>query len=57
MITIDRNPQQRFAASAVQGWMEHNAARMMQITMRVAQESFRPFVNRSVSSDDQRRDR
>jgi iron-sulfur cluster repair protein YtfE (RIC family) len=48
--------QQRFAAGAVQGWMEHNA-RMMQITMRVAQESFRPFVYRSAGSDDQRRGR
>jgi hypothetical protein len=48
--------QQRFAAGAVQGWMEHNA-RMMQITMRVAQESFRPFVNRSAGFDDQRRGR
>ena len=48
--------QQRFAAGAVQGWMEHNA-RMMQITIRVAQESFRPFVYRSAGSDDQRRGR
>ena len=48
--------QQRFAAGAVQGWMEHNA-RMMQITMRVAQESLRPFVNRSAGFDDQRRSR
>ena len=48
--------QQRFAAGAVQGWMEHNA-RMMQITIRVAQESFRPFVYRSAGSNDQRRGR
>jgi hypothetical protein len=48
--------QRRLAATAVQGWMEHNA-RMMQITMRVAQESFRPFVYRSAGSDDQRRGR
>jgi hypothetical protein len=48
--------QQRLAAGAVQAWMEHNA-RMMQITMRVAQESLRPFVNRSAGFDDQRRGR
>ena len=39
--------QQRFAVCAVQNWMEHNA-RMMQITMRIAQEGFRPVINRSV---------
>ena len=39
--------QQRFAVGAVQNWMEHNA-RMMQITMRMAQEGFRPVINRSV---------
>lgn len=38
--------QQRFAADVVRNWMEHNA-RVMQITMRVAQEGFRPFVDRS----------
>ena len=48
--------QQRFAAGAVQGWMAHNA-RIMEITMRAAQESFRPFANRSAGSDDQRRGR
>jgi iron-sulfur cluster repair protein YtfE (RIC family) len=48
--------QQRFAAGVVQGWMAHNA-RMMQITMRVAQQSFRPFENRSAGSDDQRKGR
>jgi hypothetical protein len=48
--------QQRFAASAVQGWMAHNA-RIMEITMRAAQESFRPFANRSAGSDDRGRAR
>jgi hypothetical protein len=38
--------QQRFAANMVGSWMEHNA-RVMQITMRVAQEGFQPFVDRS----------
>lgn len=37
--------QQRFASDAVQGWMECNA-RVMQITMRLAQEGTRPFANR-----------
>jgi hypothetical protein len=45
--------QQRFAADVMQGWMEHNA-RIMQITMRVAQEGFRPFANRTGGSDGQR---
>lgn len=49
--------QQRFSADAVQGWMEHNA-RVMQITMRVAQEGFRPFATRSAPSfNDYRRGR
>ena len=38
--------QQRFAANVVRSWMEHNA-RIMQITMRVAQEGIHPFVDRS----------
>jgi iron-sulfur cluster repair protein YtfE (RIC family) len=38
--------QQRFAADAVRSWVEHNA-RVMQITMRVAEEGFRPFADRS----------
>jgi hypothetical protein len=38
--------QQRFAANAMRSWVEHNA-RVMQITMRVAQEGFQPFVDRS----------
>jgi hypothetical protein len=38
--------QQRFAADAVRSWVEHNA-RVMQITIRAAQEGFRPFVDRS----------
>jgi len=38
--------QQQFAAEAVRGWAEHNA-RVMQVTMRVAQERFRPFVDHS----------
>jgi iron-sulfur cluster repair protein YtfE (RIC family) len=45
--------QQRFAADAVRSWVEHNA-RVMQITMRVAQEGFRPFANRAVGSDAQK---
>jgi hypothetical protein len=45
--------QQRFAADAMQGWMEHNA-RVMQITMRVAQEGLRPFANRSAAGSDDR---
>lgn len=46
--------QQRFAAEAVQGWMKHNA-RLMQITMRVAQEGLRPFGNRFAAGSDHRR--
>jgi hemerythrin-like domain-containing protein len=46
--------QRRFAAEAVQGWMKHNA-RLMQITMRVAQEGLRPFGNRFVAGSDHRR--
>jgi hypothetical protein len=37
--------QQRFAANVVRSWVEHNA-RVMQITMRAAQEGFQ-FVDRS----------
>jgi hypothetical protein len=48
--------QQRFVASAMQGWMEHNA-RIMEITMRAAQESFRSFANRSAGSNDRGRAR
>ena len=48
--------QQRFAAGAVQGWMAHNA-RMMEITVRAAQESFHPFANRFVGSNDRGRAR
>jgi len=48
--------QRRFAADAMQRWMEHNA-HVMQITMRVAQEGFRPFATRSAAgSDDPRSD-
>jgi hypothetical protein len=46
--------QQRFAADVMQGWMEHNE-RIMRITMRMAQEGFRPFVNRSATGSDQSR--
>jgi DNA repair exonuclease SbcCD ATPase subunit len=46
--------QQRFAAEAVQGWMRHNA-RVMQISMRVAQEGLRPFATRFVADADTRR--
>jgi len=45
--------QRRFAAEAVQGWMKHNA-RVMQISMRVAQEGLRPFGNRFVAGSDHR---
>jgi hypothetical protein len=40
--------QQRFAAEAMQGWMEQNA-RVMQISIQVAQESLRPFANQFVA--------
>jgi iron-sulfur cluster repair protein YtfE (RIC family) len=40
--------QRRFAAEAMQGWMEQNA-RVMQISIRVAQEGFRPFATRFVA--------
>ena len=43
--------QQRFAATAMHGWMDHNA-RLMKITMQVAQEGFLPFANRTGGSDD-----
>jgi hypothetical protein len=46
--------QRRFAAEAMQGWMEQNA-RVMQISIRVAQESLRPFANRFVAGSDHRR--
>lgn len=46
--------QQRFTADAMQNWMEHNA-RVMQITMRAAQQSFFPFAKRpAVDSEDRR---
>ena len=48
--------QRRLAATAMQGWMEHNA-RIMQISMRVAQEGFRPFATRTGGSDEQRPNR
>jgi len=46
--------QRRFAAEALQGWMKHNA-RLMQITMRVAEEGLRPFGNGFVAGSDHRR--
>jgi hypothetical protein len=46
--------QRRFAAEAMQGWMEQNA-RVMQISIRVTQESLRPFANRFVAGSDHRR--
>jgi hemerythrin HHE cation binding domain-containing protein len=46
--------QRRFAAEAVQGWMEQNA-RVMQISIRMAQESLRPFATRFVAGSDHRR--
>jgi hypothetical protein len=45
--------QRQFAADAMQGWMEHNA-RVMGITMRAAEEGFRPFFDRSAGSDNRR---
>ena len=46
--------QRRLATGAMQGWLEHNT-RVMQITLRVAQEGFRPFAHRpAAGSDDQR---
>ena len=38
--------QQRFAADVVRNWVEHNA-RLMQVTVRVAQEGFQSLVDRS----------
>jgi hypothetical protein len=38
----------------MQGWMRHNA-RVMQITMRVAQEGLRPFATRFGADADTRR--
>jgi hypothetical protein len=49
--------QQRFTIDVVGNWMEHNA-RVMQITMRLAQEGFRPLVDRSSARfEDQRNGR
>ncbi|MFL5258052.1 MAG: hemerythrin domain-containing protein [Rhodopila sp.] len=46
--------QRRFAADAMQCWVDHNT-RVMQITMRMAQEGLRPFFNRSADGSDERR--
>ena len=46
--------QRRFAAEAMQGWMKQNA-RVMQITMRVAQEGWRPFADRFEANSDHRK--
>jgi DNA repair exonuclease SbcCD ATPase subunit len=46
--------QRRFAAEVMQGWMTQNA-RVMQISMRVAQEGLRPFANRFEAGSDHRR--
>jgi Hemerythrin HHE cation binding domain len=43
--------QQRFAADAVEGWMEHNT-HVLQIIARVAAAGLRPFANRSAGSDE-----
>jgi iron-sulfur cluster repair protein YtfE (RIC family) len=40
--------QQRFVASAMQGWMERNA-RVMEITMDMTQTTFRPFADRAAN--------
>jgi hypothetical protein len=39
--------QRQFAAEAVHGWMEYNT-RVMQTTLRVAQQTFRPLASHSV---------
>ena len=46
--------QRRFAAEVMQGWMTQNA-RVMQISMRVAQEGLRPFGNRFAAGADHHR--
>jgi iron-sulfur cluster repair protein YtfE (RIC family) len=46
--------QRRFAADAVQGWIEQNR-RVMQITMRMAQDSSRPPTSRSSAGSNDRR--
>ena len=46
--------QRRVAADVMRNWMEHNA-RVMQITMRVTQEGFRPIAERSSTRFDNRR--
>jgi DNA repair exonuclease SbcCD ATPase subunit len=46
--------QRRFAAEVMQGWMTQNA-RVMQISMRVAQEGLRPFANRFEAGSDHHR--
>lgn len=46
--------QRRFAADAVRGWMEQNT-RVMQITMRMAQESSRATTSRSSAGSNDRR--
>jgi hypothetical protein len=46
--------QRRFAVDAMQFWVDHNT-RVMQITMRVAQEGLRPFINRPAAGSDRRR--
>lgn len=43
--------QRQFAAEAAQGWMEHNT-RVMQTTVRVAQQIFRPFAHHSSGADE-----
>src|SRR3954451_4012006 len=43
--------QRRFAAEVLQGWMTQNA-RVMQISLRVAQEGLRPFGNRFEAGSD-----
>lgn len=46
--------QRRFSTEAVQGWVENNA-RVMQITMRMAQEGVRPFAIRPARSHEDAR--
>jgi iron-sulfur cluster repair protein YtfE (RIC family) len=46
--------QQRFTADAMQSWMEHNA-RVMQITMRAAQQTFSSLTRRSAVDSENRR--
>jgi Hemerythrin HHE cation binding domain len=45
--------QQRLVVQSMQRWMDQNA-RIMQVTMRAAQEGLRPFLNRSTAGQEER---